>query len=637
MEAGQAALITGAGGGIGRALAVALAKRGVQLSVLDLASEQGQETVRLVGEAHAQISYKPNSPSAIFIKCDVSKTAELAAAFAQHQRVFGRLDICINNAGLGEESNFYEDKNDERKPEWRKVVDINLTAVIDGTRLAVQAMKGRGGLILNIASAAGLYPMQFGPIYSASKGGVVMFTRALLGLKKLEIRANALCPEFVQTQFLESVSSAGKKFINNLGYVTMDRILEGAFMVLDDERQAGACVWIPARNPTQFWPSEEEKKKYRVTGLQSKPSNAPLALAPPIPSQFQKVVVHTLSSNFRAATKVVTVTYKPPVKPGHVLIKYLYVGINASDVNFSAGRYHASVQEAAAGLPLDCGFEAVGLIAGVGDGVLDANLKPGSAVATVAYGGFSEYKEMPVKHVFSVPVATPEVVAMLTSGLTASISLEQAGRMTKGETVLVTAAAGGTGQFAVQLAKLAGNKVVATCGGADKAALLKDLGVDRVIDYKKENVKEVLKKEYPKGVNIIYESVGGEMFDTCMNALAMFGRMVVIGMMSQYTEGEGGNWKPANYPRLCEKLLWKSQTVSGFFLVHYVRMYQQHIDKLYDLYSSGKLKISIDSKKFVGVHSVAGAVEHLQSGKSVGKVVVQLDPNASSSQHASRL
>lgn len=133
--------------------------------------------------------------------------------------------------------------------------------------------------------------------------------------------------------------------------------------------------------------------------------------------------------------------------------------------------------------------------------------------------------------------------------------------MTKGETVLVTAAAGGTGQFAVQLAKLAGNKVVATCGGADKAALLKDLGVDRVIDYKKENVKEVLKKEYPKGVNIIYESVGGEMFDTCMNALAMFGRMVVIGMMSQYTEGEGGNWKPANYPRLCEKLLWKSQTV----------------------------------------------------------------------------
>jgi NADPH-dependent curcumin reductase CurA len=132
--------------------------------------------------------------------------------------------------------------------------------------------------------------------------------------------------------------------------------------------------------------------------------------------------------------------------------------------------------------------------------------------------------------------------------------------MKSGETVLVTAAAGGTGQFAVQLAKLAGNKVVATCGGADKAALLRELGVDRVIDYRKESVKEVL-KEFPKGVHVIYESVGGQMFDTCMNALAIFGRMVVIGMISQYTEGEGGSWKPATYPGLCEKLLWKSQTV----------------------------------------------------------------------------
>jgi len=79
--------------------------------------------------------------------------------------------------------------------DWRRVMDINLTAVIEGTKLAVQAMKGRGGQILNVGSAAGLYPMQFGPLYTASKGGVVMFTRALLGLKQMGIRANALCPE----------------------------------------------------------------------------------------------------------------------------------------------------------------------------------------------------------------------------------------------------------------------------------------------------------------------------------------------------------------------------------------------------------------------------------------------------------
>uniref|UniRef100_A0A0A9BTL5 Enoyl reductase (ER) domain-containing protein n=1 Tax=Arundo donax TaxID=35708 RepID=A0A0A9BTL5_ARUDO len=216
---------------------------------------------------------------------------------------------------------------------------------------------------------------------------------------------------------------------------------------------------------------------------------------------------------------------------------------------------------------------------------------------------------------------------MLTSGLTASIGLEKAGQMTSGQIVLVTAAAGGTGQFAVQLAKLTGNKVVATCGGESKAALLASLGADRVINYRNERIKDVLKKEFPRGVDIIYESVGGEMFDLCLNALAIHGRLIVIGMISQY-QGEDG-WKPQNYTGLCEKILAKSQTVAGFFLVQYAHLWQDHLDKLFDLYASGKLKVSLDHKKFVGVASVPDAVEYLHSGKSVGKVVVCIDPSYS--------
>jgi NADPH:quinone reductase-like Zn-dependent oxidoreductase len=116
--------------------------------------------------------------------------------------------------------------------------------------------------------------------------------------------------------------------------------------------------------------------------------------------------------------------------------------------------------------------------------------------------GFSEFAVVPARRALKVPCAAPEVVALLTSGLTASIALEEVGRLQlpgnnskvtvsnsggkqqKQRTVLVTAAAGGTGQFAVQLAKLAGCHVVATCGGAAKAQLLRQLGVDRVIDYK---------------------------------------------------------------------------------------------------------------------------------------------------------
>lgn len=76
--------------------------------------------------------------------------------------------------------------------------------------------------------------------------------------------------------------------------------------------------------------------------------------------------------------------------------------------------------------------------------------------------------------------------------------MEEGGRLRRGETVLVTAAAGGTGQFAVQLAVAAGCRVVATCGGAAKAALLRRLGAERVINYREERVKDVLKREFPK-------------------------------------------------------------------------------------------------------------------------------------------
>ena len=146
--------------------------------------------------------------------------------------------------------------------------------------------------------------------------------------------------------------------------------------------------------------------------------------------------------------------------------------LNASDVNFTAGRCFGGAKKAAALLPFDAGFESVGVVAALGPGVADAHpeLAPGQPVATTTYGGFSEYAVAPAKLVVPVPEASPAAVALLTSGLTASIAMEQLGGVSawsqsapeKRRTVLVTAAAGGTGQIAVQLAKLAGHHVVAT-------------------------------------------------------------------------------------------------------------------------------------------------------------------------------
>ncbi|XP_059653924.1 uncharacterized protein LOC132300732 [Cornus florida] len=625
LKPGLSALVTGGASGIGKALCMALAEKGIFVTIVDFSEKNGMEVKSLVEEENAKFHPVLKFPSAMFIRCDVTDTRELTGAFKKHLATYGGLDICINNAGIGNPVPFYKDQTDG-SDSWRHTINVNLMAIIDCTRLAIQTMQvaQKPGVIISMGSASGLYPMYADPIYSASKGGVVLFTRSLVSYKRQGIRINVLCPEFVQTDL---ASKVGSKFINLMGgYVPMEMVVKGAFQLISDESKAGSCLWITKRRGMEYWPSPLEEAKYLVHSSKARRSSFLFSLNLQIPESFEKLVVHTMSHKFRSATSIVRMPLRLPIKPDHVLVKIIYAGVNASDVNFSSGRYFSgNNKDLGSLLPFDAGFEAVGIIASVGDSV--DNLKVGTPVALMTFGSYAEFTMVPSKHILPVARPDPEVVAMLTSGLTASIALEKAAQMVSGEVVLVTAAAGGTGQFAVQLAKIAGNKVVATCGGGEKAKLLRDLGVDRVIDYKAEDIKTVLKKEFPKGVDIIYESVGGEMFDLCLNALAVYGRLVVIGMISQY-QGEEG-WKPLNYTGICEKLLAKSQTVAGFFLVQYSQLWQQHLDRLFHLFSLGKLKVAIDPKRFLGLHSVADAVEYLHSGKSIGKVVVCIDPTFS--------
>nr|POF09982.1 prostaglandin reductase-3 [Quercus suber] len=616
------------GGGryVGKALSLALAKKGIFVTVVDFSEENGRQVASLAEKESAKFHSNLEFPSAIFVKCDVSNTRETAAAFEKHLATYGGLDICINCAGISNPIPFYQDKTDGTRS-WRHTVNVNLIAVIDCTHRAIKAMESaqKPGVIINMGSASGLYPMYADPIYSGSKGGVVLFTRSLVPYKRKGIRVNVLCPEFVQTEMGLKIDS---KFVGKMGgFLPMEMVVKGTFELITDESRAGSCLWITNRRGMEYWPSPLEEAKYLLHSSKSKKS-FPLKVVSSfqLPHSFEKIVVHTLSHNFRNATSIVSTPLRLPIKPHHVLVKIIYAGVNASDVNFSSGRYFSgSDKDQSSNLPFDAGFEAVGIIAAVGDNVTD--LKIGTPAAVMTFGSYAEFIMVPSKHVLPVARPDPEVVAMLTSGLTASIALEKAGQMESRKVVLVTAAARGTGQFAVQLAKLAGNTVVATCGGEEKAMLLKNLGVDRVIDYRAEDIKTVLKNEFPKGLDIIYESVGGDMFNLCLNALAVYGRLIVIGMISQY-QGKHG-WKPSNYTGLCEKILAKSQTVAGFFLVQYSQLWQEHLERLFNLFSMGKLKVAVDPKRFLGLHAVADAVEYLHSGKSVGKVVVCIDPSFS--------
>ncbi|KAE8667869.1 ARP protein (REF) isoform 2 [Hibiscus syriacus] len=625
LKPGLSALITGGATGIGKALSLALAGKGIFVTVVDFSEEKGKEVASLVEKENSRFHENLQFPSSIFVKCDVTNPGEITSAFEKHVATYGGLDICINNAGVGSPVLFTEDQTDGTKT-WRRTINVNLVAVIDCTRLAIKTMQAlqKPGVIINMGSSSGLYPMYMDPIYSGSKGGAVLFTRSLTPYKRQGIRVNVLCPEFVRTEMGEKVDS---KLISLMGgYAPMEMVVKGAFELIADESRAGSCLWITNRRGLQYWPSLTEEAKYSVRYSSSSRNNKISFQAPltsQLPQNFKKLVVHTLSHHFRDATYVIRAPLKLLLESDQVLLKVIYAGVNAGDVNYSAGRYFkGNKKDLGSLLPFDAGFEAVGIIAAIGDSV--RNLKVGTPAAIMGFGCYAEFMKVPSNHILPIPRPVPEVVTLLTSGLTASIALEEVGQMKSGKVVLVTAAAGGTGQFAVQLAKLAGNQVVATCGGNEKAMLLKELGVDRVIDYKTEDVKTAL-KEFPKGVDIVYECVGGNMFDLCLNALAIRGRLIAIGMISQYQGKQG--WIPLNYPGLVEKLLAKSQAVAGFVLVQYSHFWKEHLIRLFHLYSSGKLKVVIDPKRFSGLDSVADAVEHLHSGKSTGKVVVCVDPS----------
>jgi NADPH-dependent curcumin reductase CurA len=324
---------------------------------------------------------------------------------------------------------------------------------------------------------------------------------------------------------------------------------------------------------------------------------------------YRKFIAARHGNNFREATEIVEVERRAPA-PNEIVIQNRYTGVNASDYMMAAGTYISPTP-----VPFDLGGEAVGEIVAVGSDV--QNYKVGDCVLTLG-GGYSEIIYHRASYALPVPKATPEILGLGVGGLTASLALELVGEMKSGETVLVTAAAGGTGHYAVQLAKLAGNHVIGTCSSDDKAAMLKSIGCDRPVNYKTENLRQILKDEYPKGVNIVFESVGGELFDTALRHLAVRGRLITIGFISEYPLP-----KKIETTRVHSFLVGKSASVRGFWLNHYLREAPQHLAKLVGLVESGKLVSEVDATDFHGLESVADAVEYLYTGANHGKVLVR--------------
>ncbi|XP_058743671.1 uncharacterized protein LOC131616375 [Vicia villosa] len=149
------------------------------------------------------------------------------------------------------------------------------------------------------------------------------------------------------------------KFLNMMGgFIPMEMVVKGAFELITDESKAGDCLWITNRLGMEYWPTPSEEAKYTIRSTRLRRRTEYKAPSIKLPESFEKIVVHTLTHNFRNATGLARAPLRLPIKSNYVLVKIIYAGVNASDVNFSSGRYYGgNNNDTAARLPFDAGFE----------------------------------------------------------------------------------------------------------------------------------------------------------------------------------------------------------------------------------------------------------------------------------------
>jgi NADPH:quinone reductase-like Zn-dependent oxidoreductase len=313
-----------------------------------------------------------------------------------------------------------------------------------------------------------------------------------------------------------------------------------------------------------------------------------------------------------ADTLVIEDVPSPEAKGRGVKVRVKAAGLNFPDTLIIEGKYQLKPN-----MPFSPGGEMAGEVIEVGDKV--TRFKVGDRVAGLTgYGAFAEEVIVPEQNLLPVPdgMSDEKAAAFTMVYGTSYYALKQRGNLQPGETLLVLGASGGVGLATVELGKAMGAKVIAAASSPEKLAVAKDAGADELINYTEEPLKDAVKKlTHSKGVDVIYDPVGGDFTEQALRAMAWNGRHLIIGFAA------------GDIPKIPANLtLLKGCSVVGVFWGSFTQREPeasaQNMMELMKLYSEGKIDPKISA--VYEFEDYAKALGALTERKATGKVVLKV-------------
>ncbi len=318
------------------------------------------------------------------------------------------------------------------------------------------------------------------------------------------------------------------------------------------------------------------------------------------------IVIHDLGGPERLCFETVP---DPTPGPGQARVRQTAIGLNFIDVYFRTGLYKAP------GLPFTPGQEGAGIVDAVGPGVTEISVGDRVAYAGMN-GGYAETRVIAADRLVRLPPAIDDrtAAAIMLKGMTAEYLLLRCARVSRGDTILFHAAAGGVGSIACQWARAIGLKVIGTAGGPEKVARARQNGCDEVIDLTSEDLAARVKElTGGAGVRVVFDSIGKATFDASLASLAPRGMLVLFGQSS-------GVVPPLDLSRLAGG---GSLFLTRPSLNHYVGTRDELVQsagRLFDLVGRGAVRIEIGQT--YALRDAAQAHRDLEGRKTTGSTVL---------------